>query len=120
MYPNDKMFSDDGVKFTATYTTPMVPVGGTLWDVKQFERAALFGSAAGNDTVRVYWYAEGNSLIDTTKFGVASGARMSVRRLPPTIQGSLLKYQICDFDTLRVKINALEIIGSQKGMKIDE
>lgn len=118
-YPWTGYQSDNGARPWATFTSTMSPIKD-MWDRKQLDRAALFGSALAACSVWVDWYAEANTLIDSTAFLVNTTPRMSVRRLPSTVSGSLLKYRIRVKDTLQVKINALELIGTQRGLKIDE
>ena len=128
MFPGDmnagtKTYNDNGGRTNPSYTTGFVPVHG-LWSRSQLQRAGIFGSGDSGTssiacTVKVDWYGEAGTIIDSTKFPLTSAPGAVLKRLPPSISGQMLKFRIRTSDTALVKINLLEIIGSQKGLAND-
>ena len=63
---------------------------------------------------------DANTIIDSSKFALTSTPKAVTKRLPPTISGQMLKFRLRVDDTLALKINALEIVGFQKGLANDQ
>lgn len=113
-----KLFQDPGGRITATYTTALSPIK-EMWSRKQLERATVFGSGVAACTTKIDWYGDANTIIDSSKFALTATPKAVTKRLPPTISGQMLKFRLRITDTCEVKINALEIVGSVKGLAND-
>ena len=119
VFPAENFRSDDGQKFTSVYTTSLNGFG-EMWSRKQLDRATVFGSGVAACTAKVDWYGDANTIIDSSKFALTSTPKAVTKRLPPTISGQMLKFRLRVDDTLALKINALEIVGFQKGLANDQ
>ena len=124
------------------YQTGISPLG-EMWKRKQFERVLTYawidnlaGGSTGESTRRrqgfnIDWYSDRNqATLWTTRDSIVSniyvgggvystdGEFLRNYRINPIVSGSLLGYKISGTGG-GVKINAMEIIGSEKGMADD-
>lgn len=119
MYPSDVYLSDGGNVFTSYYETGLSPLT-QMWKRKQFERVMIYGEAiiANADSAKANYivFSNENGDIDSIGFTITSSPFMFNYRVPTGVEGTLLGYRIVIGDTNYVKINALEIMGSEKGL----
>lgn len=118
MHPADNYMSDGGTVANAHYITALSPLSG-LSTRKQFERVLVYSSALAAETYQVMWYGDANTIIDSTGIDVNATVGLDNKRLPGNVVGSMLKFGIFVYDSLRVKINALEIVGMERGFADD-
>lgn len=118
MHPADDYMSDGGTVFNAHYVTALSPLS-ELWQRKQFERVLTYSSALASDVFVIKWYGDADTVLDSTLITTTSSAALDNKRLQDDVFGSLLKYRIDVYDSLRVKINAMEIRGKMRGEAYD-
>lgn len=119
MYPSDGYRSDGGKTFEAMYTTPLSPITD-MWKRKALERVTVFGEAAvsASDSALSLWivYRNNTGDIDSTEFRIGESPFLFNKRLPTTVTGDLLGFRMVMRDTNQIKVNAVELIGSEKGL----
>ncbi len=118
MHPGGTYKSDFGTVAKAHYVSALSPLN-EMWQRKQFERVFTYSSALATDTFSIIWYGDANTALDTTSIITTATPGLDNKRLRDKVVGSLLKFRIEVNDSLRVKINALEIRGSMKGLADD-
>jgi len=118
VHPGDAYKSDFGTVANAHYVSALSPLN-ELWQRKQFERVLTYSSALDTSVFTVTWYGDDNTALDTTSITTTSTPGLDNKRLRDYVVGSLMKFRIDVTDSLRVKINALEIRGSMKGLAKD-
>jgi hypothetical protein len=118
MHPADDYMSDGGTVFNSHYETALSPLS-RLSERKQFERVMTYSSALATDTFVVRWYGDANTVLDSNYIITEATPGLDNKRLSDKVVGSLLKYRIEAHDSTRIKISAMEIQGSIRGLADD-
>jgi len=120
LYPRESGLADDGETFEGSYTLPLSPIT-TMTRRKQVERVMIYGEAtvAGADSAvnnYIVWRNEDGDIAESTYFNAQSSRFFHNKRVSPKVTGDLIGMRIAIRDTNRIKINAIEIVASEKGL----
>lgn len=101
------------------YWIGAAPMIGDLQFRRQYERVMLYGKSGVADDLTVDFFPDYQATsIGSVTIPLTTSPTIVNKRIPATVQGSLLRYSIVT-NGGAPKINYIEIVGSQKGMGDD-
>jgi len=125
IYPDDRYYSDggdtltDGTYGASSYTTALTPLTN-MWTRKEIERVIIYGEArvgaADSAKGNVLYLNNEDGVIDSILFTITSSPFFINKRFSTVAAGDMIGIKLEIRDTNHVKINALELVGMEKGM----
>lgn len=117
IYPDVNYLSDGGTVSPSYYETPLSPIG-TMWQRKQIERIVVYGEAtvsAGDSAVSTVVHINTeDGAQDSVYLSITSSPFLISKRL--NVAGDLIGLRFDFWDSNTVKINAVNLVGTLKGL----